>query len=115
MYGHHEITHPGVVHAELEVESWYYSFIIGKAGSELRHIQKNWQVKISIPREHSANQNVLIVGEKDQVDRAKAYIEKVLWNAEHNIKAGRDRTEASDDWGDDGAEEPWMQAYLYKR
>jgi hypothetical protein len=35
------------------------------------------QVKVNIPREYSANQKVVVVGEKDQVDRAKAASEKV--------------------------------------
>merc|ERR1711865_755416 len=63
-YYHHEITHPGLAHVEMEVEQWAYSFIIGKAGSEMRHIQKNWDVKVYIPREHSANQSVVVVGKK---------------------------------------------------
>merc|ERR1719276_713487 len=45
MYGHSEITHPGLVHEELDVPAWAYAFLIGKGGSELRHIQKNWSVK----------------------------------------------------------------------
>jgi hypothetical protein len=46
----------------------------------------------------------------------KAYIEKLLWNAENNSK-GRDRVDndGGDQWGDDDADEPWMQQYLYKR
>jgi len=51
MYHHHEITHPGEEHAELDVPAWAYSFIIGKAGSELRHIQNNYKVRMHIPRE----------------------------------------------------------------
>lgn len=116
MYGHHEITHPGLVHEEMEVASWQYSFIIGKGGSELRHVQNNYNVKMNIPREHSANQNVLIVGERIAVDRAKAYVEKQLYNAE-NASKGRDRQDAptDDGHGDDGPHEAWMDAYLYKR
>jgi len=116
MYGHAEITHPGQVHEELEVDPWAYKYIIGKGGSELKHIQHNWKVKVSIPREHSANQKVLIVGEADQVERAKTYVEKVLWNAEDASK-GRDRSDnqGGDFWGDEEEEEDWMKAYLYKR
>ncbi|CAJ1349539.1 unnamed protein product [Effrenium voratum] len=43
-FGYHEITHPGQTHEEIEVEPWAYRFIIGKAGSELRHIQNNYKV-----------------------------------------------------------------------
>mmetsp|Transcript_105401 Transcript_105401/g.293444 ORF Transcript_105401/g.293444 Transcript_105401/m.293444 type:complete len:591 (-) Transcript_105401:157-1929(-) len=115
-YGHAELTHPGQVHEEMEVDPWCYKYIIGKAGSELKHIQHNWKVKLSIPREHSANQKVLIVGEQDQVERAKTYVEKVLWNAENQSK-GRDRVDnqGGDFWGEDDEEEDWMKAYIYKR
>jgi len=115
MYGHHEITHPGKTHRELEVESWKYSFLIGKGGSELKHIQKNWDVKVNIPRATSANQNVLIVGDESNVERAATYVEKVLWNAENNVRSGRDKVDDGDAWGDEGADEPWMKDYLYKR
>lgn len=115
MYGHSELTHPGVVHAEMEVEPWAYKYIIGSKGSEMRHIQKNYNVKMVIPREHSANQNVLVVGEPRDVERAKAYVENSLWKAENQVSQGRDRIEATDDWGDEGEEEDWMKAYIYKR
>merc|ERR1719433_666112 len=102
MYYHHPITHENMVHEEIEVPGWCLSYIIGKAGSELRHIQNNFQVKVNVPREQSVNKNVVIVGEKDRCERAKAYIEKVLWNAE-NAPRGRDRGEGrgDDGWGDE--------------
>jgi len=115
MYGHSELTHPGVVHAEMEVEPWAYKYIIGSKGSEMRHIQKNYNVKMVIPRETSANQNVLVVGEPRDVERAKAYVENSLWKAENQVQGGRDRIEATDDWGDDDEEEDWMKAYIFKR
>jgi len=114
MYGHSEITHPGLVHEELEVPAWAYAFIIGKGGSELRHIQKNWTVKVNIPREHSANENVVVVGEPRDVARAKEYIEKQVHNAE-NQTSGRDQANKPDDfWGED-EQEGWMYQYMYKR
>mmetsp|Transcript_59465 Transcript_59465/g.96188 ORF Transcript_59465/g.96188 Transcript_59465/m.96188 type:complete len:460 (+) Transcript_59465:91-1470(+) len=115
MYSHHEITHPGVVHEEVEVPDWAYRFVIGKAGSELRHIQNNYKVKVNIPRDHSACQNVVVVGLEGDVERAQVYIEKVLWNAENQSK-GRDREDKT--IGDGYTEEPeedWMKAYMYKR
>eukprot|EP00931_Biecheleriopsis_adriatica_P113239 TRINITY_DN881_c0_g1_i8.p1 TRINITY_DN881_c0_g1~~TRINITY_DN881_c0_g1_i8.p1 ORF type:complete len:537 (+),score=217.42 TRINITY_DN881_c0_g1_i8:82-1692(+) len=116
LYGYHEITHPDQSHEVLEeVPQWAYSFLIGKAGSELKHIQNNYKVKVNIPREHSACQSVVVVGLKHDVERAKGYIEKLLWNAENQSK-GRDRQDgATDHWGDEEAEEDWMKAYLYKR
>jgi len=116
MYYHHEITHPGQVHEEMEVADWAYRFIIGSGGSEMRHIQNNYKVRVMIPRETSANPKVVIVGEQDGVDRAKVYMEKLIWNAENKSK-GRDKEEggADDGMGEEGADEPWMNAYLYKR
>merc|ERR1712226_93592 len=41
-YSHHEVTHPGEIHEELEIPAEYYAWnatwIIGSKGSELRHI-----------------------------------------------------------------------------
>jgi len=115
MYTHHEITHPGVVHEEMEIDNWSLKYIIGKNGSEMKHIQKNWDVKVSIPRENSTNQKVLIVGEALNVERAKAYVERVLWNAENQVKGGRDKVDDGDAWGEEDDDEPWMKDYIYKR
>jgi len=113
-YSHHEVTHPGQKHEEMEVEQRLYSYIIGRAGSELKHIQKNWEVKVIIPREHSETQAVLIVGAPDNVDRSKAYIEKLLANAD--APKGRDKPESyGDDYDDEGPKEKWMDSYLIKR
>jgi rRNA processing protein Krr1/Pno1 len=116
LYHHHEITHPGEDHVELDIPSWAYSFIIGKAGSELRHIQNNFKVRVNIPREGiSENQNVLIVGEKDNVARASVYVQKLLDGA-NDVAKGRDRQDkAEDPWGNEEPEEEWMKQYMYKR
>lgn len=114
MYYHDETTHPGEVHEEIAVEDWMYSYIIGRGGSETKHIQANFVVKMYIPREFSPNQNVVIVGEPNNVARAKAYVEKVLWKAEHEPR-GRDKVDDGDVWGKDDAMEPWMEQYMYKR
>merc|ERR1719356_2230562 len=115
MYTHHELTHPGVVHEEMEIDNWSLKYIIGKNGSEMKHIQKNWDVKVSIPRENSTNQKVLIVGEALNVERAKAYVERVLWNAENQVRGGRDKVDDGDAWGEEDDDEPWMKDYIYKR
>lgn len=117
MYYHHEITHPGEIHEEFTVPTWSLSFIIGKGGSEMRHIQNNFKVKVYIPRETSTNQNVVVVGEPSGVARAKAYIDKTLANAETGARRERG-TEGKNDgdvWGDEDEEEPWMKQYMYKR
>ena len=114
MYGHHELIHPGQDHKELEIEQWRYPFLIGSKGSELRHIQNNYKVKVSIPREFSANDKVVIVGEPRDIERAVKYIEKVLYEAEQPRGRGA-QEKATDDWGDEGEVEDWMKPYMYKR
>merc|ERR1711982_23416 len=116
MYYHSEVTHPGQVHEELDIEEWQWRFIIGSKGSEMRHIQNNFKVRVYVPREHSANQKVVVVGEKDGVVRAKAYIDKLLYNAEHRPTGGRGSDgQADDHWGDEDEEEEWMKQYIVKR
>jgi len=115
-YGHHEITHPGEGHEEVEVPEWCYAAIIGKKGCELRHLQNSYKVRCIIPREGSAIQNVVLVGETHQLPRARAYIEKAVYNFQNQVK-GRDRSDggAEDPWGDEEPVEDWMKQYMYKR
>mmetsp|Transcript_86175 Transcript_86175/g.164832 ORF Transcript_86175/g.164832 Transcript_86175/m.164832 type:complete len:491 (-) Transcript_86175:105-1577(-) len=113
-YGHHEITHPGLVHEELEIAEWQYAYIIGTKGSEMRHIQNNYKVKVNIPREQSMIQNVLVVGEPRDVQRASQYIWKTLEAASQPRGRGAP-DKAEDTWGDEEPEEDWMSQYMYKR
>merc|ERR1711920_352526 len=117
-------THPGQAHEELELEQWAYSFIIGRGGSEMKHIQNNFHVKVVIPRDHAVNKNVLVVGPNspdgtpDAAERAKAYIEKVIYEAETKAKKDpRDDkpTDVGDKWGDDDPVEPGCEGYVIKR
>ena len=80
MYYHHEITHPGLVHEELHVEEWSYKFIIGKLGLGVRHIEQSHKVRVRIPRDGAPNRNVVVVGEKCDVERAAAYIRNLIAN-----------------------------------
>merc|ERR1719510_1777123 len=115
MYYHDPITHPDMVHEEMDIAQWHLSFVIGSKGSELRHIQNNYKVRMYIPRDSSVNKKVVIVGDQVDVDRAKAYIEKLLWNAEQAPSRGRGAADQADDgWGDE-EEEDWMKDYLYRR
>jgi len=113
MYYHDELTHPDQVHEEFEVPQHMYSFIIGKGGCELRHVQNNYKVRMYIPRDHSVNQNCVLVGDKLSVERAKAYVDKLMWNAEQ--PRGRDRNDDGDTWGPEEEVEDWMKQYMYKR
>jgi len=117
MHQHHEITHPGQVHEEMEIEEWLYSYIIGRGGSEMKHIQKNWEVKVNIPRAHSVNNKVLIVGMPENVKRSKAYIEKLVMEAESKATNPREKAEDSQDkWADkDDAVDPGLEGYVVKR
>ncbi|CAK0896822.1 unnamed protein product, partial [Prorocentrum cordatum] len=111
-----KITHPGQVHEELEIEEWNYRFIIGKAGSELRHIEKNYKVRARIPRDETPNRNVVVVGEKRDVERAVAYIYNAI--AKANEPRGRGASDKAEDfWGpdDDISGDPELARYLYKR
>lgn len=114
LYGHHELTHPGQAHKELEIEQWRYPFLIGSKGSEMRHIQNNYKVRVMIPREFSANQNVVIVGEPRDIERANTYIDKILYEAAEPRGRGA-QEKAIDDWGDEGEVEDWMRPYMYQR
>jgi rRNA processing protein Krr1/Pno1 len=113
-YGYHPITHPDYTHKEVECEEWKYKYLIGTKGSEMRHIQNSFKVRVNIPRAGSENPNVIVFGDQMGVERAVKYIEKVLWNAE--VPKGRGSADQADDaWGEEGPEEDWMKAYLYKR
>jgi len=120
MYGHHEITHPGVAHSSCTVEPHQTRFIIGKGGSEMKHIQNSYRVKVSIPNEHSVNQDLLVVGEPKNVEHAIKYIENAIIAAEERAASGgRSRDGGGgggeDYWGEEEQAEPWMSQYMYKR
>jgi len=117
MYYHHEITHPGESHQELEVEPHQTRFIIGKGGCESKHIQNNYRVKMYIPSEHTVNQKLVIVGEKGNIERACKYVENAIIQAETRASSGGGRGDtgkAEDHWGDE-EHESWMDQYMYKR
>jgi len=113
-FSHHEVTHPGFAHSEMEVEEWKYRFLIGKGGSEMRHIQNNFKVKVNIPRETSTTDKVVVIGEERDVEKAVKYIEKVLFEADQ-VKADPRADKAEDTWGAEEPEEAWMSPYMYKR
>jgi rRNA processing protein Krr1/Pno1 len=113
-YGYHPDTHEGFIHKEVEVAEWQYKYLIGTKGSEMRHIQNSFHVKVNIPRPHSAVQSVTVVGVEQDCERALKHIEKVLWNAE--VPKGRGAQEQSiDPWAGEEDVEDWMSPYLYKR
>lgn len=113
---HSELTHPGEVHEECMVESWLYAFVIGPKGSELKHIQQNFKVRVFIPR-GTEEKPILVVGLPQNVQRAVKYIQKVAEEAKHRPTGSGGRTDQG--YGDmDAVEddyEPWMDEFMYKR
>lgn len=80
LYYHTSLTHPGLVHEELDVPTNYYNYIIGAKGSEIKHIQANFKVNVHIPSVDSINKNVVVVGLPNNVESAKKYILKIIDN-----------------------------------
>lgn len=117
-YFHTPETHPGVVHNEMDVPSALYNIIIGKGGSEIKHIQNNFKVSVHIPNAESVNQNVVVVGELKNVTQACNYIQKIIDKATEDKEAA---VIAADSWaehetekGAEANEEEWMKQYLKK-
>ena len=66
-YHHHEVTHPGLSHREVDVPPEYLNFIIGTKGSEIRHIKGNFNCDVHIPASDgsSGNEHVVVVGKQE--------------------------------------------------
>lgn len=77
-YFHTPVTHPGIVHEEMEMDGKYFNFIIGAKGSEIKNIQNTHKVSVHIPNADSINPNLLIVGAPAGVASAKKHIEKII-------------------------------------
>lgn len=92
-YQHTTITHPNIIHIEMEIASHYYNFIIGSKGSEIKHIQANYKVTVIIPNNESGHENLLILGEETNVLNAEKHILKVIDKAETQL-ADRAKAEA---------------------
>jgi predicted RNA-binding protein YlqC (UPF0109 family) len=113
-YGHHADTHEDVIHEELDIPPESYRYIIGRAGSELRHTQNHYEVKVNIPRENSViKDKVLVIGEQMKVELAVKHIWKMVTEAEQPKEPKEKTTDKFDK--DDEPNEPWMNAYMYKR
>ena len=88
---HHEMTHPGMIHSEVDVPEHMYKIIIGKKGSEIKHIQANFKVNVHIPQptttitplegEVQSSSRVLVIGHPNGVQSAVRYIEKIVEKA----------------------------------
>jgi hypothetical protein len=86
-YGHTEVSHPGLVHEEMDVSPSLYNLIIGARGGEIRHIQNSYKVQVNIPNADSLNAHVVVVGEPPAVRAAKAHIERIIQRATEDKQA----------------------------
>lgn len=77
-YHHHPITHPGMIHEEVNVPQEFFHCVIGPRGSEIKHIRGNYKVDMYMPNEDSVSENVLVVGRKANVDKAISYIQLLM-------------------------------------
>mmetsp|Transcript_32856 Transcript_32856/g.49573 ORF Transcript_32856/g.49573 Transcript_32856/m.49573 type:complete len:443 (+) Transcript_32856:324-1652(+) len=75
---HHEITHPGLVHEQINVPQEFYHCVIGTKGSEIKHIRGNFKVEMYMPNEDSVTDDIIIVGKQMNVDRAITYIQRLI-------------------------------------
>lgn len=89
-YRHHVVTHPGYVHAELEMPTSLHSSIIGPKGAEIKQIQSTYKVAIHIPSVaalasgEAINKNVVVVGDSAAVAAAECFLKTKI--VEHNAK-----------------------------
>lgn len=110
------LTHPDQVHEELDIDPDAYRYIIGRAGSEMRHIQKSYRVKVYIPRENTVNKHVVVVGEKNDVTRAVKYINDHCMGMKEETEKREANGDSKPKWSEekdgDGEEEAWMKRHM---
>lgn len=94
-YYHTPVTHPGIVHEELELDPKYFNFIIGTKGSEIKNIQNTHKVQVHIPNADSVNPNVVIVGAEAGVSNAKKHIEKIIARVDGSAEAAAAAAESA--------------------
>mmetsp|Transcript_12072 Transcript_12072/g.24982 ORF Transcript_12072/g.24982 Transcript_12072/m.24982 type:complete len:187 (+) Transcript_12072:731-1291(+) len=77
-YHHSEVTHPGLIHEEVDIPPEFYHCVIGPRGSEIKHIRGNYQCDVHIPNEDSHSEYTIVVGKKSNVDRAISHIHNLM-------------------------------------
>lgn len=82
--GYSDVLNPEFVHEFVEVPADKYPRIIGSGGSEIGHIQSNFNVKVLMPSESRGinHKNPLVVGIAENVAAAVKYIAASLERAE---------------------------------
>jgi hypothetical protein len=86
-YHHTEITHPGLVHVEIDVPKIARSHIIGKKGAGISNIQDKFKVFISMPTADTLNSNVVVVGNDRDTKAAQQHIMNIVEEQEAKSKA----------------------------
>lgn len=119
-YYHSPITHPGYVHASLDIPTRFYNNIIGTRGGEIRHIQNNFKVAVHIPSSTTLNQTLLVVGENSHnVDNAVRYIQKIVQQVTtdeiNNAVVAETWDEQTKLQNADDNDDQWISQYMYNR
>ena len=100
-YYHSNVTHPGQVHAEMDVNPSMYNNIIGSKGAEIKQIQVTYKVQVHIPNGESVTKNVLIVGDPAGVKGAEKRITEIIEAATADREAAE---KMADSWVDEEKE-----------
>lgn len=77
-HGFSSVTHAGWVSKEVDFPRDEFGTLIGPGGQNIRSIQGDTKCRINIPDVDDANQNVVVVGEGVQVERAIKQIQNLL-------------------------------------
>ena len=120
---HHEVTHPGVSHVDVDVPDKFLNILIGPKGSNIKHIQNNWKVRVNIPNDLSTNRCVVIVGRAANCAAAKQYVLKMMDQSQEKAKEttnalsqpgwgnGLEEGEIDPRDGEEGPHEEWMDDF----
>jgi len=101
-HGHHELTHPGVVHTRVVMPDWAHMDVQrwGLSTSDLRHIENNWGVVVRPPAPDQQLSEYSVIGFEPAVRDATAYLERISQRAYQHLEQcrcfGRDAIET---WG----------------
>ena len=57
--------------SDVRISKKYYGTIIGKGGGTLRKIKEETSTRIEMPREDSESDTIVIIGRKENVEKAK--------------------------------------------
>jgi len=115
VWHHTDVTHPGCIHEEMDLDAAVHKYVIGNKGSEIHHIQNNFKVSVHIPNSNSSHTGVLVVGEQDGVTKACAYISKVVEKAlapREEKPSEYEKREQARELAEQEEVEPWMRSYI---